>query len=647
MVPAQLRDYLAFEEHTSHGHQTDTSKQAYRRMYGGAQRAWRKPPYSRHAPIGKQCHVVDCKICSGTSDLELLSFRQQIWDIVNKLPYPSKEQLGLDKLPHEIYDEIFSHVVDHYPVGWNEVFLYGQSDAVTIAKVLRLTNRRLHDVATPYLMSRVDVEITKASIERLENIARHPVIGPFIRQIRFRLPVHRQELTTDIRLFARHAWERLGCGNCGRLFGEQWDIEGARLHENIDSWRDVANGRDDPSYHSRHLKPAFIKYCEGFREEMALREDDSFTRRLGSLAKGLPNIERLIIVDRSRSYDDLFTPKKTLEFGVDLGDERSPTPDIKKRTLADDDISRLISAPLSWGVDEKYLKKPRTGDNTRMMNNILTALGSEGVRIRDLFIDVFEPWRFENLRSYPAAERSIGRLTETLEGFRFQVRSHENDWPQREASDLADLRTFTDSLLRSRNLRAISLGLKGLCPWNLKPPERPSWHINMLLTPREWPELRQLTLSHVLIHSSKLGLFLGQRKEEMSLALVKCSVSYGTWREALDVMRDAVPGGLKVVAIRDCAGAEYDHFRKYTWSETHYQGLLFGSAACHLAYGTWNSGPKFTDCMSLCYVTHRTETRQCDPAHPLWKHTDAAENPFRVAKLSEEVRNPFDFEPQF
>ncbi|KAF6785960.1 hypothetical protein CMUS01_16537 [Colletotrichum musicola] len=452
---------------------------------------------------------------------KLLSFRKQIWDIVNKLPYASNEQLGLDKLSHEIYPEIFSHIVDHYPVGCNDVFLHGQSDAVTIAKALRLTNRRLHDLATLYLMSRVDVEITKASIERLENIARHPVIGPFIRQIRFRLP-----------------------------------------------------------------------------------------------------------------------------FGVDLGDKRSSTPDIKKRTLANDDILRLISAPLPWGADKKYLKRPRTADNTRVMNNILVALGSEGVRIRDLFIDVFEPWRFENLRSYPAAEKAIGRLTETLEGFRFQVRSHENDWPQREVSDLADLRSFTDSLLRSRKLRAISLNLKGLCPWNLKPPESPSWHINMLLTPREWPELRQLTLNHVLIHSSKLDLFLGQRKEEMSLALVKCSVSFGTWREALDVMRDAVPGGLKVVAIRDCAGAEYDHFRKHTGSETHYQGLLFGSATCHSAYGTWNSGPKFTDGMSLCYITHRTETHQCDPAHPLWKHTDAAENPFRVAKLSEEVRNSFDFEPQ-
>lgn len=493
----------------------------------------------------------------------LLSYRTQIWNIVNKLPYPSNQRLTLSNLPHDIYVKIIGHIMEPYRLGFNDAFLYNPSGGLVTMKAMRLTNRRLCDTATPYLFSRVDLEISQASLGRLENIAWHPTISPLVRQIELRLPVYHQTLATDIYKFTRHALDilrrELNARNKARDYDDLFNFEGAYSSDRLQWERIIAENTTEEGSQSlfesdRLLQPAFIKYRQGFLEERELRKDDSFVEKVRILVKGLPNLEQLVIVDRSSDYEQLHVRKP--EESRDSFNKHIEGPawalQTARKLPTDHDVLRLISAPTQWGGSQ-HLGRCILGDNTRTMYNFLTILGCEGVKLRGLFIDISAPCQFSNLRCSSLAERALCKLTEGLEYFRLDVKCAPDQpsflpdfWPHREVSDLEDLGTFIDSLLQSRKLKKVSMCLRALHAES----RAKSWHEK---APSNWPEVRERYLDYVLLRSFQLGLILEQKRPEVSLSLVDCYMDFGYrpkfgllprtivehWRECTAWMREA------------------------------------------------------------------------------------------------------------
>lgn len=590
----------------------------------------------------------------------LLSYRRQVWDEVNKVPYPSNERLTFNNLPYDIYVAIVGYVVGGCRGDCDDAPECHHPDDLANVKAMRLTNHGLYVAASPYLASRIDVEMTEASLARLEEITLHPHIGPWIRQIRFRLPLYHATLARDTSMFAEHAtglllrdkpkttlmvdeatdrWWAETTSKWPFITMESTPEERRRCQMTNDSMRIVADDGRRLMTTDQLLHAAFLAYRDGFFEQLSLRKENSFCLRAAELAKRLPRLQRLVIVDWSSDHDKLYP-----ENG--LPDNNCPgltLPGTEKKHLSLHDIFRLISSPMKWGVGQ-HLGRPY-GDNARTMRDLLIALGDRGVKPRDLSIDVSAPWRFSDLHCASRAESSLVNLTEMLENFQFDVTCtptlesdpHWEAWPQRELSDLEGLRTFTDSLLQGQNLKRIRLRPQALTIEQLRKTELV--HLNMLVTPREWPELRRLSLQEVPIHSSKLGLFLGQRKAELSLDFDTGRVIYGSWREALDVMRDAVStGGLRVVALRDCQGAEYDALGQYEIGKD-IRDACFGSLVV--------TGEGWSDGHALCYVMGREETYQDESVNPWYYDTAMEVNPFDMDKLSGELGQPFVFEPRF
>ncbi|KAF6806348.1 hypothetical protein CSOJ01_08924 [Colletotrichum sojae] len=507
-------------------------------------------------------------------------------------------------------------------------------------KAVRLTNRRLCEAATPYVFSNVELNMSKASLGRLENISRHPVIGPLVRQIHLRLPFHHSTLATNIYKFTSHAWN-IPYGELNNI--EYGDSKAKTLdniktfRQDLENWREISR-RDATKERSqalfrgdRLLQRAFVKYGEGFLEERELRQGNSFVEMAAKLVKGLPNLEQLVIVGRPWDYENL--PVCSLREAEERGGGPPWALQREKKPcdLTDHDVFRLISAPMQWG-DAQNLERIFLGDNTRTMLNILTMLGREGVKLRGLFINISPPWRYSNLCCSSQAERALCELTDGLEYFRLQVKNvpdmsgcEYQVWLQRELSDLGDLRTFTDSILQSRGLREIRLNLAALSAET----KNATWHVNMLMTPREWPELRELSLFNITIYSSKLGLLLGQRKEKLSLTLIDRTVSYGTWREALDVMhRMAAMGGLRLHELNGGWGAEFGALSRYERGGG-IRGTLFG----RLQFGThWPD--LYTRGRALCYIM---QIKEYGPYRV---------NPFDTDQLSQRLGEPFVFEPR-
>uniref|UniRef100_L2GJX3 Uncharacterized protein n=1 Tax=Colletotrichum fructicola (strain Nara gc5) TaxID=1213859 RepID=L2GJX3_COLFN len=198
---------------------------------------------------------------------------------------------------------------------------HNRSRDVESIKSLRLTSRRMRNLADRFLIRSVIVRMMPQSLARLVEISHHPVFSHTVRCVRVNLAFYAKALA-NLNNFA--GFEKWQCERIHERFGlanEKADIEEAEDHRVSDhtmtllkrldkeaiATREVKRGRDPfaslKTSFKRLLRAAHVQYKQLYDEQQRIRKDhrngvDSvFLREISAAMARMPNATRLEISD--------------------------------------------------------------------------------------------------------------------------------------------------------------------------------------------------------------------------------------------------------------------------------------------------------------------------------------------------------------
>ncbi|KAI8685018.1 F-box domain-containing protein [Fusarium keratoplasticum] len=221
-------------------------------------------------------------------------------------PLPNLQPANLASLPIDILVQILDYFrndefVDEDRVQW--VNWWGQSPDQTICN-LRLTCRRLHDLASPLLFPVVDIELEGKSLRRVEELLSNRHIASGVLGLRVTLEYRPAELAADLAKFVKIKDDALVgiLESPGRLDGLAMcfgygspDFERAsaeQMHNRTAmrrAWDNVIEGEDgdEPDEqvlaYQKILLESHREYARLHEEQLQLIEKGTFVNTLASL----------------------------------------------------------------------------------------------------------------------------------------------------------------------------------------------------------------------------------------------------------------------------------------------------------------------------------------------------------------------------
>ncbi|KAF4450157.1 hypothetical protein F53441_6675 [Fusarium austroafricanum] len=208
--------------------------------------------------------------------------------------------MEIELLPRELLGKVFSHV-------WNSNSRNDNNGQESI-KQCRLVSRHFNDVASPFLITEVAVDLTLESFSRLETICRHPIFGKSVRKVVIILSYYEAELASDKLFYIQEAHSRL--------------LRHVEMHERASFYRRrypmtdecyewlsglgwgptdrlvIADNDDNPPTPIQKLfSRAYDLYKEKYDNQERLRQNNSHIGRLCAALCSLSNLVSLELED--------------------------------------------------------------------------------------------------------------------------------------------------------------------------------------------------------------------------------------------------------------------------------------------------------------------------------------------------------------
>lgn len=216
--------------------------------------------------------------------------------------------MGLPDLPQEILLLCLENLAreydaDEHKFGWDFRDL----------RNVRLASKRLANGVAPVLFRRLKVNISLESLARLEEISRHPVIGPCIQLIEFNLsyydPLVAREFSAFARLRKTQPWRlyrALEAGLGTVPFPRNVEIYQDKMmytHNAITEWTAVAEGNYNRSKLTRSqelLLKSYKAYQILCHDQELARMDNEHLSRMEAALRRLPRLREIELSDASR-----------------------------------------------------------------------------------------------------------------------------------------------------------------------------------------------------------------------------------------------------------------------------------------------------------------------------------------------------------
>ncbi|RSL47691.1 hypothetical protein CEP53_009822 [Fusarium sp. AF-6] len=230
---------------------------------------------------------------------------------------------NLANLPTDILAQILDHFRNHNVVcrdylRWDD--LYDQNPDPTLCN-LRLTCRRLHDLASPLLLPVLEVDLDTASLNRAKDLLRNRHISSGVVGLRITLEYRPAELASDLAKFVKVKEEALVdiLENPSRLQGLAFgqgsaDFERASAEQMYNrtamrrAWDNVIGSKDGDELdeqvlaYQKILLQSHKEYARLHEEQLHLIEKGTFVNTLSSL---LPKGQQpLSLSIRGTKYED-------------------------------------------------------------------------------------------------------------------------------------------------------------------------------------------------------------------------------------------------------------------------------------------------------------------------------------------------------
>ncbi|KAK0743898.1 hypothetical protein B0T18DRAFT_448472 [Schizothecium vesticola] len=428
--------------------------------------------------------------------------------------------LGVLDLPDEILVTIFQCVEDSdLPSSVDHDWGDGK-DIVSARQVCR----RFCYAASGFLVRRICVEPSKASLARLEEVSRHPAIAAGVYHVKLVLRFYNPSLAS-MNDFATYHAETLDAQiktwQASQPDQENVAGQAAADVKNADSLiltllllAQIPAGQldvlpDDNKSVMERLGQAHREYLRLFEEQKWLLSEGRFAKAAGSAMARMPRARHLEIADTDPPEVVLFGP------GVDL-----------------------------WGAMEQLMRQPMGRQGAIACNRIgiqppsykcvvdmLDGVRGAGAWLETMAIDLHSPGLVGSMAPTLDTHRELASGLQKLKRFEWKIRA------EMAPESMHDVEKFLRACIDTPSLEYIGIDIKG------QNEAEPSVDMGKVMGVVDRKLLRSLWLCRVDFQLDHLKVFLSHlNHERVSLSMADLFLLSGTWKELLDVLRNKEAG---------------------------------------------------------------------------------------------------------
>jgi len=451
-----------------------------------------------------------------------------------------------------------------------------------VVKNLRLTCRRLCMVSSPLLIPRLNVEMTPASLARMEKIVGHPLFRSGVRTISVFLTYYDAHLAQSIRSFAiyqaRFLIEAMGefvpsmSMSPRRRRGrgamsepsDEWQLE-QNIFQVADDVLDALSKWSAPiaSLDERQrtyctiMRQAYAEYGRRWAAQDRLLKKGSFVTAIAAAAAQLGAGIHLEIHDTN--------PRREKQRGC--------FETLTGRLESDQSLFRSMLLPHRWD----WAPENATPAG-KLLLELPIAIEKAGARINSLKIDVWPYFRFHTLcmnRSQQDAVRRSVLYAKSIVIDRFHRGGEQMPAAEllREGQD--HLLEYVQTILDAPKVESIELNLGWLTTRRALSVDRdpdsdsdsdavPVLDLSPVLTFRIWPRIQFIHLHSVALPFERLRMFIDNiaQTECRAVVFASCILLSGSWKETLDYVRESTIDHPCRVTIRKPEGCESNFYKK-------------------------------------------------------------------------------------
>lgn len=475
---------------------------------------------------------------------------------VNNLSRRYLRSLTILDLPDEILLEIFE-ALEGFNHDLDEVMRspsWFRSNVKDI-KNARLVCRRFCDLSSQLLVNFVVVTPTETSLERLDEISRHPTISKGVRDVQVVLRLHSHDLADFddfVSYFAHHVGQNLKYFD-NPTTCESWKIteqaaaetmaKGRKFEDMLsrltladaddpdpddtdpeEDWRKALADDDD---NFARVRDIHAEYKLILGQEQSLIQSGRFSRAIGEAIARMPPGRGLHVDD---TIEDYSVDSLLLRPGVDILDTARS---LMLRSLTGSTrIESGLDLP-DYGFIVPLIDAVRgAGALVDSINLKLSCLGQGWGLVLD-----------------PTIRAQFSSGMQQLRRFSFELERDQED-PDPDRQDLIDnLHRFLSACVDTPSLEKLSVSSRNTDHLT------DGIDVGEVMGSRSRPKLRHISLWHVSLDASKLRKMLKQPRELIRfLYLDDINLRNGTWEETLDALRGK--GGAGYLCLKNPSGAE-------------------------------------------------------------------------------------------
>ncbi|KAK5659967.1 hypothetical protein OQA88_13432 [Cercophora sp. LCS_1] len=508
-------------------------------------------PWSMNPDIGHQrkrfldsSELVDQELDrANASKAQLETVHNALRCCIDQLSRPFVRKLSLVDFPDEILLEIFTHLEDHVFRAF-EKYPYSRWHSSRDIKSLRLVCRRVSNISSQLLVRVFHFDFSQQSLQRLEEISRHPVVSKGVHIIHVNLSFYNGSFAEPeefLAFYGQDVEQQVGIYERSKLLQSSVTEEAAA--EKIAKGRELvatlyrlwsgALSEGDEQY-QLHINESHRLYLELLHKQDALLESDVFYQAAGSAIARMPQARALVF------------------------DDRASGPDLESRVIMarDGDIWERLRAcmlqTLSGRTAERnQLELPKRGCILRLID----AFRGAGVFLHHL--DLRLDYLGQSVDLAPSADLQPLFLSgmQQLESFSLQLEFFRGDDDSDDGEDGGEdeqgLCQFVSTCLATSSLKALSLHVRPGGEW---------FRMSLQETVCQGKPLNGLAevdLGQLDFDCADLIAFVRRLTKPLCrFSMTGVHLRNGSWGDVLDALREHKP---KLVSLRTPSGAECDN----------------------------------------------------------------------------------------
>lgn len=521
-----------------------------------------------------------------------------------------KVKKGILDLPNELLQNIFDNLRndDIELREFSPDFGY-KVNTMNIQNV-RLAHRRFLQTSSHLLIRYLDVSLSTSSLERLEQVMRHPEISKGKRLLRIDMRYYSASMAENFGWFARTAYSQLQNMTESLEATLRYRREKTKARVSVDGMDHIAMGEamsgdnapQDTASQDATMEDAVLEDAmsqdspsDDYSSEHPLSEhpvledgalEDAATKARRILSSWAPFMYEGPTVEAAHLVD---------EAGLALrrGHERYRALHMQqKEILQDGRFARAVAAaaarghsggrPRVWlhmsdGENKFYKIPPKRRETAELdlladLDLLVQSMGIEvgpwvdaddapqsllyevplamravGVSLAGLRIDINMPFTFDLSMSQEQLS-GLREVAQTLETFTFNLDEEENEGPDSEDSPktFADFYAYLSAAMGQQNVPRLELCIE---------PSENFFRIGPLLASPSWQRLEMAYIDNISMSIHELRRLMGMLEPGVWLRLSKTRLTSGTWAAALDCLRSKAGRGSY---LNDARGAESD-----------------------------------------------------------------------------------------